>query len=24
MESIIPYLFITLSMLTINCYRKSS
>lgn len=23
-ESIIPYLFITLSMLTINCYRKSS
>ncbi len=24
MESIIPYLFITLSMLTINCYLKSS
>jgi len=24
MESIIPYLFITLSMLTINCYSKSS
>lgn len=24
MESIFPYLFITLSILTINCYRKSS